>query len=111
MRIVEARQLHPWDLAPREAAALQSELASRVIREGDPPESSVHFVAGCDCAFDKPNRRAVAAVVVLAYPSLEVVEQVAVEAAVTFPYVPGLLSFRETPPLLQAFERIKQRPD
>ena len=111
MRIVEALQLHPWDLAPREAAALQSELASRVIREGDPPESTVRYVAGCDCAFDKPNRRAVAAVVVLAYPSLEVVEQVAVEAAVTFPYVPGLLSFRETPPLLQAFERIKQRPD
>jgi deoxyribonuclease V len=108
---MEALQLHPWDLTPREAATVQSELASRVVSEGDPPESRVRFVAGCDCAFDKPNRRAVAAVVVLAYPSLEVVEQIAVEAAVTFPYVPGLLSFRETPPLLQAFERLQQRPD
>src|SRR5438067_4740174 len=108
---VEPLQLHPWDLTPREAATLQSQLASRVVREGDPPESAVRFVAGCDCAFDKPNRRAVAAVIVLAYPSLDVVEQVSVETAVTFPYVPGLLSFRETPPLLQAFERLQQRPD
>src|SRR5207237_1963243 len=61
MLIVEALQLHPWDLTPREAAALQSQLASRVVRVGDPAESDVRFVAGCDCAFDKPNRRAVAA--------------------------------------------------
>src|SRR3954453_4106973 len=100
---MEPLPLHPWDLTPREAAALQSELASRVVRQGDPRESDVRFVAGCDCAFDKANRRAVAAVVLLAYPSLEIVERVSVEAAVTFPYVPGLLSFRETPPLLQAF--------
>lgn len=111
MLIVEALQLHPWELTPREAAALQSQLAARVIREGDPPEPKVRFVAGCDCAFDKQNRRAVAAVAVLEYPSLEVIEQVAVETSVHFPYVPGLLSFRETPPLLQAFQRLERRPD
>ncbi len=103
--------VHPWDLTPREAMDLQRELAARAVREGEPTEESVRLIAGCDCAFDKPNRRAIGAVVVLAYPSMEIAERVTVEAAVTFPYVPGLLSFRETPALLQAFDRLKSRPD
>jgi deoxyribonuclease V len=103
--------LHPWDLSPKEAIALQRELASHVIRTGDLPESEVRFVAGSDVAFDKPNGRGVGAIVVLAYPSLEVVERVSVESVVTFPYVPGLLSFRETPVLIEAFERLRYTPD
>jgi deoxyribonuclease V len=103
--------LHPWDLTPSDAMRLQRELAPRVVRTGVVPEDAVRFVAGSDVAFDKPNRRAVGAAVVLAYPSLEVVEQVTVETAVTFPYVPGLLSFRETPVLLPAFEQLHTTPD
>lgn len=90
---------------------LQSELASQVIRGGDLREDDVRFIAGGDVAFDTPRRRAVGAVVVLAYPSLEAVEQVVVETPLTFPYVPGLLSFRETPVLLDAFEQVRQAPD
>ena len=101
---------HPWDLSPKEAIALQSMLAERVIREGDLAERSVRIVAGADVAFDKPNGRAVGAVVLLAYPSLDEVERVVVETPVTFPYVPGLLSFRETPVLLGAFERLRETP-
>ena len=97
---VDIEPLHPWDLTPAEAMRLQRELAPRVVREGVVPETSVRFVAGSDVAFDKPNGRGVGAIVVLAYPSLEIAEQVTVESAVTFPYVPGLLSFRETPVLL-----------
>ncbi len=108
---VDIEPLHPWDLTPAEAMRLQRELASRVVCEGTLPERRVRFVAGSDVAFDKPNGRGVGAVVVLAYPSLEVAEEVTVESAVTFPYVPGLLSFRETPLLLPAFERLKIRPD
>ncbi|HEY8171474.1 MAG TPA: deoxyribonuclease V [Dehalococcoidia bacterium] len=105
------RHIHAWDLSPREAISLQSELASRIVREGDLPASRVRFVAGSDVAFDRPSGRAVGAVVLLAYPSLECVERVTVETSVTFPYVPGLLSFRETPVLIQAFEQLREMPD
>ena len=103
--------LHSWDLTPTEAIALQRELAGRIITNGDLADGDVRFIAGSDAAFDKPNGRAVGAIVVLAYPSLEMVEEVVVEERVTFPYVPGLLSFRETPVLLSAFERLQVTPD
>jgi deoxyribonuclease V len=103
--------LHPWDLSPREAAALQRELAACVKRDGNLADADVHLIAGSDVAFDKPNGRAVGAVVVIAWPSLEVIEHVTVETPVTFPYVPGLLSFRETPVLIPAFERLTRAPD
>lgn len=102
---------HPWDLSPREAASLQRELAARIVRTGDLSERAVRFIAGSDVAFDKPSRRAVGAIVMLAWPSLEEVERVTVEEPVIFPYVPGLLSFRETPVLIPAFQRLRQTPD
>jgi deoxyribonuclease V len=108
---MKATAMHPWDLTPAEAIALQRELAGRVVREGGPAERDVRLIAGADVAFDKPNGRGVGAVVVLACPSLETVEEVTVEAPVMFPYVPGLLSFRETPVLLEAFSKVKVRPD
>ena len=108
---MEIRHPHPWDLSPAKAIALQRELATRIVREGAPREVDVRFIAGSDVAFDKPNGRAVGAVVVLAYPSLEVVERATAVSPVTFPYVPGLLSFRETPVLLPVFERLEHRPD
>jgi deoxyribonuclease V len=108
---MKVEALHPWDLSPKEAVRLQHELASRVIREGDLPEEAVRLIAGADVAFDKPHGRAVGAITVVAYPSLEPVERVTVEVPVTFPYVPGLLSFRETPVVLEAFERLTTRPD
>lgn len=103
--------LHPWDLSPAEAIALQKQLAASIITFGDVPEETVRLVAGADVAFDKPNGRAVGSVAVLEYPSLDEVEQVVIETPVTFPYVPGLLSFRETPVLLPAFERLISTPD
>jgi deoxyribonuclease V len=108
---VRVRDLHPWDLAPAEAIAVQRQLAGRVVRRGAVPERRVRLVAGADVAFDRASRRGVGAVVVLHWPSLDVVERVVVEAGVTFPYLPGLLSFRETPVLLDAFARLKHTPD
>ena len=108
---MKVEPLHPWDLSPKEAVRLQRQLASWVIREGDVPKDAVRLIAGADVAFDRPHGRAVGAVVVVAYPSLEPVERVTVEAPVTFPYVPGLLSFRETPILLDAFARLASLPD
>ena len=102
----------PWPAIPADAIALQKRLAPRVVLEGDP--QGVRFVAGCDLAFLGRGRRgdtARAAVVLLSYPELTPVEQHTVEAPVTFPYVPGLLAFREIPALLQAFEMLEQAPD
>jgi deoxyribonuclease V len=108
---VKVRSLHPWDLTPREAIALQRELAKRVIRKGTPSRANVRYVAGSDVAFDPKHGRAAGAIVVLAYPSLDVVEEATVEAPTPFPYVPGLLSFRETPVLLDAFGGLRHTPD
>lgn len=108
------RSLHPWDLTPTEAMALQARLAPSVIREGRP--GNVHLVAAADVAFvyqpagARPGL-ARAAVVVLEYPGLTVVEQQVVEAPVFFPYVPGLLSFREVPALAGALEAVRHDPD
>jgi len=90
---------------------LQSELASRVVRRGGLDASRVRRIAGADVAFDKRHGRAVGVAVVLDYPSFAIVEQACVEAPVTFPYVPGLLSFRETPVLMGAFEQLQAAPD
>jgi deoxyribonuclease V len=69
------------------------------------------LVAGADAAFDLQQRRVFASVVVLAFPSLEPVETVAHQERLSFPYVPGLLSFREAPALLHAFEKVRHNPD
>ena len=96
--------LHPWRVSPKEAIAIQRELASRVVRRGRP--TRVRRIAGVDIAVDKPRGRATGAVVVLSYPELDVVEVAVAETPLTFPYVPGLLSFRETPVLAEAFRLI-----
>jgi deoxyribonuclease V len=112
--LVRLNNLHHWNLSPSDAIALQRRLACNVVREGDPQE--VQIVAAGDVAYVErapawAASTARAAVVVMAYPALEVIEQAVVEARVTFPYVPGLLSFRETPALARAFERITSKPD
>lgn len=101
---MELRDLHAWDVSPREAMAIQRELASQVLPRGRP--KGVRRIAGVDISIDKPRGRATGAVVVLSYPELELVEAAVEDAPLTFPYVPGLLSFRETPVLREAFRRI-----
>ncbi len=97
--------LHRWDLSPKEAIAVQRELASLVVREGT--LNRVRRVAGVDISVDRAEQRGTGAVVVLSYPELEVVEVAVAEAPLTFPYVPGLLSFRETPVLAAAFRKLR----
>jgi deoxyribonuclease V len=106
--------LHSWDLTPTEAIALQTQLAPLVIRTGDPGD--VRLVAAADIAFPERTRGwqgglARAAVVLMSYPGLALIAQHVVEVPVAFPYVPGLLSFREIPALARAFERLAAVPD
>ena len=98
---------HRWPRHARAAMALQSRLAGHVAIRGGPRRA--RLVAGADVAF--AGDVLAAAVVVLRYPDLEVVETSAVCRPVTFPYVPGLLSFREAPAILAAWRRLRQRPD
>ncbi len=99
---------HSWNVSAQEARQIQRELASRVIRQRDFGE--VRNITGVDLSF--PNKEtARAAVVVLAYPSLEPVTAAVIEQLVMFPYVPGLLAFREAPAALAAFEKLSIEPD
>ncbi len=101
------RHLHRWDLTPAEAVALQQELRHKVRLEADP--GPVRRVAGVDVSCRGEEARA--AVVVLSFPELRRVDQGLAEVPLTFPYVPGLLSFREGPAVLAAFERLTLWPD
>ncbi len=101
------RPLHRWDVTPEEAVALQQQLRQQVILQAD--LGRVERVAGVDVSFR--GERARAAVVVLSFPQLAVVERALAELPVSFPYIPGLLSFREGPAVLAAFERLTLWPD
>jgi deoxyribonuclease V len=98
---------HTWDLSPLEASALQSELAKQVVREMQ--SGDVATVAGIDVGIHVGVSRA--AVVVLDYPGLETVEYAVATRPVTFPYIPGVLSFREGPVILDALKKLSAAPD
>ncbi len=101
--------LHEWVVQPDEAIALQRELARRVIREDR--IGAVSRIAGVDMAINEESGMARAAVVLLTYPELEIVERHVYEEPIRMPYIPGLLSFREIPCILGAFAQLKQQPD
>ncbi len=106
---MKLRDLHPWVVTPAEAAQIQRVLSPQVIRRGQPAQ--VRLIAGADISVDASRHRGIGAVVVLSYPDLQLVEASIEEADLSFPYVPGLLSFRETPVLRSALEKLSSRPD
>jgi deoxyribonuclease V len=101
--------LHRWDVSPAEAIRIQHELRSHLRFEGHP--GHVETVGGVDVSYDKRNDTLYAAVVVMRLADLEVVETATAVRQATFPYVPGLLSFRESPAVLEALAKITQKPD
>jgi deoxyribonuclease V len=106
---MRTKPLHEWSLEQEEAKALQRELAKSVVREDRLDE--VRHITGVDMAINEVNGMARAAVVLLSYPALEIVEQHVFEEPVRMPYIPGLLSFREIPCILGAFDLLKQQPE
>lgn len=106
---VQVQNLHPWQVTPAQAEAIQRRLAALVSERNE--IASPKLIAGVDIS--SPNAQGVAkgAVVVLDYPQLRVVETKVVEQNVQFPYVPGLLSFRESPLLLAACQKLTLTPD
>ncbi|MBN2592611.1 MAG: endonuclease V [Sedimentisphaerales bacterium] len=103
------KKLHNWNLSYSRAREIQAELACRV--KFTPLKKEPELVAGLDCAFSKDGGRIFAVVVVLRRPEFELVETVSASRKVTFPYIPGLLSFREAPVCIAAVEKLQNQPD
>ena len=101
--------LHPWDVSPREAINIQERLRKYVIKTDK--LGKLNAVAGVDVGFEDGGKITRAAVVVLDFPSLEMKEKAIARQPTRFPYVPGLLSFRELPAVLEALDQLQRAPD
>lgn len=104
--------LHSWLLSPSDAKALQNQLAG-LLRDEPLDLASVKTVAGVDVSVKEVNGQAVsqAAIVVSSFPDLKIIETVRAQRPTDYPYIPGLLTFREGPVLLQAWAQLKTEPD
>lgn len=100
---------HPWNVSASEAIAIQKTLREKVkvtlIR------TPIKTIAGVDVSLQRFSKELFAGVVVLSFPELIPIDQALVKTTVTFPYIPGLLSFREIPGILECFKRLKVTPD
>jgi deoxyribonuclease V len=108
-RNMKIRRLHSWNLSYQQAIALQKQLADKPLFTSlkKPPK----LIAGLDCAFSKDKQKIIAVALILQLPDFELVETVTTVKKVAFPYIPGLLSFREAPVCIAAVEKLKKTPD
>ena len=106
---MKVARLHSWQVSPAEALDIQRRLAGQVSSDGE--VTTPRFIAGVDISVGKTQGMARGAVVVLSYPELRLVEMKTVQGELDFPYVPGLLSFRESPLILAACEQLAATPD
>ena len=104
-----ASRTHPWNVTPIEAVAIQKKLRAFVSLTWAHP--SVSRVGGLDCSYARGSDEGYAAVVVMSWPQLEEIEVAWTKGAITFPYIPGLLTFREAPLLLHAWTKLHHYPD
>ena len=103
------KNLQPWDVAPKEAITIQTDLRKRVVRHDS--FGKIRVVAGADVSFDKNKKEGYGGVITYSFPDLKEIERKSARATIHFPYVPGLLTFREAPVLLKAFACLKTEPD
>jgi deoxyribonuclease V len=104
-----ARSLHPWDVNEREAIRIQEKLRTTISLTNS--ARNVRSIAGADVSYSKRGDEGIGAVVVLKYPGLEPIDEAFAKGKVSFPYIPGLLSFREAPLLIEVFQRLQRPPD
>ncbi len=107
---MKINKLHSWDITPKDAVEIQKQLAGRIV-ERLPHDFCPRLVAAADISCNRLSSRLFAAVVVLTLPDLEQIEVKTASVETGFPYVPGLLSFRELPVLEAAFEALENEPD
>ncbi len=102
-------RLHSWEVSTAQALDIQQRLAAQVSKNSE--VVAPRFIGGVDISVGRGGEIATAAVVVLQYPELVPVETKVIQGKLSFPYVPGLLSFRESPLTLAACERLSVTPD
>ena len=111
---MKIKKLHDWQVSHQEAINIQNELKKKFVLAGSYQTlEDIKIVAGCDVNYDKKNTIAQAAVVLIRLKNCKIIEKVIIKKRLnqSFPYIPGLLSFREAPLLLLAFQKIKGNPD
>nr|VFK44275.1 MAG: Endonuclease V [Candidatus Kentron sp. SD]VFK49402.1 MAG: Endonuclease V [Candidatus Kentron sp. SD]VFK80887.1 MAG: Endonuclease V [Candidatus Kentron sp. SD] len=106
---IRAEERHAWDVTPIEARGIQQQWRGRIITHD--ALGSIRHVAGIDVGFEKNNTVTRAAVAVLTFPGLALRHRVIARRATSFPYIPGLLSFREAPAVPDALEKLDATPD
>lgn len=106
---MRTKKLHRWDISPSEAKRLQERLSKRLKLRF--PGIKVKRIAACDVSFSKDKNRARSCVAIFSYPQLKLLDEVVVTDSIRYPYMPGLLAFREGPILLKALRRINKRVD
>ncbi len=106
---MRSTDLHSWNVTPERAREIQLRLRGQIVRLDQ--FAPVRLVAGVDAGYDKDGRMMRAAVAVLRFPELHLVEQSTTRRPVQLPYIPGLLSFREAPAVLEAIGRLRGLPD
>ena len=106
---MKIKHIHKWDVAPKEGIVIQKSLMNTVIYDRPVDVNTVRLVGGVDVSVK--NGMSQAAVVVMTFPELQVIETALAKQPTSFPYVPGLLSFREGPVLVEAFEKLQNVPD
>ena len=103
------QHLHRWNVSIAEAKEIQDRLREKVIVS--PLMNTIRYVAGADVSFDKGSNIVHAAIVIIRFSDLSIVEKKGASEEVNFPYVPGLLAFREGPPVLTVWEQLDHKPD
>lgn len=107
---MEIRYLHSFDVTYQEALAIQETLRAKLVLSDD-RDLPIKIIAGADISYAKNSDLFFAAVVLCSYPEMEVIEEAYAMGRAAFPYIPGLLTFREGPALLAAFAKLSHVPD
>lgn len=107
--MIEIKEIHPWNLGLEEAKDIQKRLKKKICLTDQ--FTNIKFVAGVDVGFSNKSNLCRAAVTILSFPELNLIEAVTADSEILFPYIPGYLSFREIPVIIKAFERVSKIPD
>jgi deoxyribonuclease V len=107
--MLQIKNLHDWNLSCKQAVQLQKALADKVVISSANFEIST--VAGFDCSISPDKNRIIAGIVVMKFPECQVIETACAVEDLVFPYVPGLLSFREAPACIKAWQKLNAAPD
>jgi deoxyribonuclease V len=103
------KPLHPWKVTPEQAIRIQENLRHRIILKRT--SSKVRTVGGADVSYQKEGNLLFGAMVVLSFPQMETLDVATACGKISFPYLPGLLTFREGPILINIFQKLRMRPD